>query len=233
MRKHIFITNWMTVMHIVITSLFCALFLTAFHLNNTILIYAIAIVNLIVWYNNIFYVRKTIKTLIVDKDQWQLAATYDALTGVYNRGIFVKHLTREIQRSQRYKLQLSFIILDLDKFKEVNDNFGHSVGDMVLVKIANVIKNQIRNIDLFGRLGGEEFGIILPETDIIKAMATAERVRKSVEEISFENEDVNITISLGVTSLLKNDNMNIVYERADRALYKSKNNGRNKVFTID
>lgn len=226
-----FISNWLSTIHVVIVILFSALFIVAFHLGNPIVIYAVAIMNSGVWIWNLFKVKSLIKDILQDKKRWQLAATYDALTGVLNRGIFIQGLVKEIQRAQRYDEKMSFIIFDLDKFKDVNDTHGHSVGDEILIAVSDKIKNMIRSMDAIGRLGGEEFGIMLPETDIVKAKATAERIRRAVESVRVR-DNIGVTISLGVTELNSKDNIDTIYERADKALYQSKDSGRNKTTVI-
>lgn len=217
----------MFVLHIIIVLLFNMLFIAAFYLANTLIIYAIGILNTAVMIYNIIYVRKIIYILITEKNKWENAATYDALTAVLNRGIFIQNLKKEVGRAQRYNTDLSYIMFDLDHFKNINDTFGHPIGDLVLSKMCDNIKQVVRTSDYFGRLGGEEFGIILPETNITNALQMAERVRKTIEELCVQ-DGVKVTASIGVTTLQPNDTSDTIYERADKASYVSKVE-RNKV----
>lgn len=219
--------KWMFVLHIIISLLFNVLYVVAFHLANTLTIYAIGILNMTIMVYNIIYVRKIIYTLVNEKNKWENAATYDSLTSILNRGIFIQNLKKEVGRAQRYNIPLSYIMFDLDHFKDINDTFGHPTGDVVLSKMCDSIKNVIRTSDYFGRLGGEEFGIILPETNIVNALQMAERIRKTIEEL-YVQDGVKVTASIGLTTLKPDDNPDTLYERADRASYESKAE-RNKV----
>lgn len=166
-------------------------------------------------------------------------ATIDMKTRLYNHGYFVNQLVEEISRSDRYKSELTLMMLDLDHFKKINDTYGHVSGDEVLVRVAHAIKKQVRTCDIPARFGGEEFAIILPETDKKSTLIVAERLRKSIESLSFDFPDtqgndhvhVSITISIGVAGFVHSINMteDILIERADRALYHAKQNGRNQV----
>ncbi len=159
---------------------------------------------------------------------------YDPLTRVLNRGAFMTRLEEELERARRYVQSLSFCIIDIDDFKEVNDTYGHPVGDGVLRQFAWLIKSNVRRFDVVGRLGGEEFGIIFPMTDIEGARAACEKLRLKLEETSFVVEDVSlrITASFGVVSFEEADTLQSLYERADGALYMAKTSGKNKVVAI-
>jgi len=156
-------------------------------------------------------------------------AERDFLTGLYNRKKFNELLNREIDRSLRYNHTFSLAMIDIDHFKEVNDKHGHKVGDKVLVEFADVIKENLRVSDIYARWGGEEFIVLMPETKIEQALKVAERLRKAVENYSFSDIS-KLTISIGVVQKppleMKIDEVII---RADNALYKAKNNGRNRV----
>jgi diguanylate cyclase (GGDEF)-like protein len=124
------------------------------------------------------------------------------------------------------------VLIDLDYFKEVNDHFGHPVGDKVLAEFSRAFREKIRDIDIFGRLGGEEFALLMPETDIESAYQAAERLRETVSAIPIEVEghSISITFSLGVAELRGNmDTLGMLFRRADKALYKAKHSGRNRV----
>ena len=154
----------------------------------------------------------------------------DGLTGAYLRRYFVKRLKEEITRSEQCKMNLSFIMLDLDKFKECNDNFGHLVGDVVLKDVSNIITKNIREIDLVARYGGEEFCILLPEADKTGAHAVGERIRKSIEKhvIKAYDESTQITVSMGISSFPEDSkDVEGLIEAADKALYEAKREGRN------
>jgi len=159
-------------------------------------------------------------------------ATTDTLTGLLNRRQFFELSGHEISRSQRNDSQLTVLMLDIDYFKRVNDEYGHAAGDEVLIKVANIIKQSTRGQDVSARIGGEEFCILLPETDLQSGVELAERIRINVseEKIIFGENVVSLTLSAGVSQLYEGEtNINNAQKRADDALYKSKNTGRNRV----
>ena len=165
-------------------------------------------------------------------------ATLDALTGFNNRRQLEERIKQEVSSAKRQKRNLCAIMTDVDFFKSANDTYGHAVGDLVLKTIARVIKMQLRDYDIAGRYGGEEFSIILPYTNLSEAQMVAERLRKAVEktkiDISKVNSDVTeknigVTISLGVAEYSTDDDENTLLQKADKALYKAKENGRNRV----
>jgi len=160
-------------------------------------------------------------------------ATTDMMTHLKIHHYFQTIMIEEFERSSRSKRPLSLIMMDIDFFKAFNDTYGHSAGDVVIKTVAQIIKDSIRLMDIAARYGGEEFVVILPKTDITEALIVAERIRETIEkkEIFFEGKKMNVTISLGITELdhdldtCKDD----VIKRSDRALYISKENGRNQV----
>ncbi|UUV20016.1 sensor domain-containing diguanylate cyclase (plasmid) [Fusobacteria bacterium ZRK30] len=152
----------------------------------------------------------------------------DQLTSCYNRRAIISFIEKEIEQSKFFDLSFSLIMFDLDKFKKVNDTFGHLFGDAVLKDISKVILKDIKSTDVFGRYGGEEFLILLPNTGLPEGTIIAERLRKNIEKLTWEY-DIVITISVGVVKNLKNDNLDIILERVDNLLYKAKHNGRNRV----
>jgi len=164
-------------------------------------------------------------------------ATTDHLSGLYNRAHFINSSNKEIQRIQRLKKNASLLMLDIDHFKRVNDNFGHDAGDLVIQIIALTCQEILRDIDLLGRLGGEEFAALLPETSVKEALKVAERLRAAIENRQIKLKDgqiINITSSIGVTEVTHQDEMiDFALKRADLALYSSKNNGRNRVTNFD
>lgn len=158
----------------------------------------------------------------------------DDSTGVYNRRFMFDRFKEECVRVDRYRFVFSCCITDLDWFKAINDKFGHPFGDFVLKKVARIIKRNLRNVDILGRYGGDEFIILLPMTEAKDAYVLAEKVRKILEEQVFKKEknSVKVTLSIGVASYpsetLKVYNKNQLIEAADRALYKAKSSGRNR-----
>jgi len=158
-------------------------------------------------------------------------AEIDPLTNVYNRRKFSELLDQEIERVERYNRALSVVLLDIDYFKKINDTYGHDVGDYVLKRMTKLIKENIRRVDTLARYGGEEFVVILPETGIKGAMAVAERIRRVIEETSFNKVD-HVTISAGVSVFKDGDNHQSVVKKADNALYVAKREGRNRISVL-
>lgn len=157
-------------------------------------------------------------------------ATTDPLTGLYNRRYFFEQANREIERSTRNQSPLTFVIMDIDHFKKVNDQYGHLLGDDVLEILAALFKESLRKVDICCRFGGEEFVLCLPDTDQDTAFEVAERVRKQAKKLSFETdkETIHITISMGIASYKQNDSLETVLKRADEALYLAKDSGRDQ-----
>ena len=157
----------------------------------------------------------------------------DALTGLANRGHFLALAKLELSRSIRYGNPLSVLMLDADMFKTVNDRYGHAVGDKALQKLAQVCRDTLREVDIIGRLGGEEFAVLLPETDRSMAVEVAERVRRAVADSRVPMESglpLKLTVSIGVSSLTsREDNLDVLLNLADSALYEAKHAGRNRV----
>ncbi len=160
-------------------------------------------------------------------------ATLDRKTKLYNHGYFQNRLSQEIERAERYKTDLTLMLLDLDHFKEVNDTYGHMIGDEVLIKVAETIKNHVRTFDVPARFGGEEFTIILPETDIKMSYSVAERLRKGIKKLLFTTQKGNfsIAVSIGIAGFVHGVEMteDILIEHADNALYYAKEHGRDQV----
>ena len=162
----------------------------------------------------------------------ELAAT-DVLTGLPNRRHFMLQLGSELARVQRQpSLKSALLMLDLDHFKLVNDTYGHGVGDAVLRHFAELAGNEMRKVDTLGRLGGEEFGILLPDTDLPGAQFVAERLRQRVELSAFlsKGQPVALTVSVGIGLIDAADHsLEAVLARCDQALYLAKRKGRNRV----
>jgi len=156
----------------------------------------------------------------------------DGLTGIYNRRYFLKRYSEEFERAKKFKLKLSLLIVDIDDFKKINDNFGHIAGDFVLKDVAKRLKGNIRSIDLVCRFGGEEFIVVLPETDKISAITAAERLSLAISLKPFKIFDdiVNITVSIGVGCYPENTLYQDVFiELVDKALYRAKLSGKNRI----
>lgn len=154
----------------------------------------------------------------------------DALTGLYNRRHFDNTVEREFLRSKRYGSNLTIAIIDIDFFKKINDTYGHLCGDYILKEAAYLILDNFRKTDIVFRYGGEEFVVILTETSLENSAIPLERLRQTIESYSFKYNDKNlkVTVSIGASSN-KTENVNYFIDNADKALYKAKNSGRNKV----
>jgi len=159
------------------------------------------------------------------------AAVIDPLTGCYNRRELESQMKRNIAGAVRHKNKLSVFMFDLDHFKQVNDTYGHLAGDKVLQEVALLVQKNIRTDDILARYGGEEFIAILPETDKIKAMELADRLRSEISKkvIIHNNDTIRVTASFGVSELDKRADMTKIIQDADTMLYKAKLNGRNSV----
>jgi diguanylate cyclase (GGDEF)-like protein len=168
------------------------------------------------------------------EEVYQLA-THDALTELCNRRHFVEQVDKEIARSLRHQRPLALCIIDVDLFKPVNDRFGHIAGDAVLRQLATVLRLFVRDEDLAARIGGEEFAVMLTESDVEAARVFAERVRTAVEESTFVlgGEPQRITISVGIAGLaLDRSDRSALMAAADAALYRAKDSGRNRVCVV-
>jgi diguanylate cyclase (GGDEF)-like protein len=152
----------------------------------------------------------------------------DPLTSLYNKGYFTDHLDIEIARSLRYGSSLSLVVFDIDKFKIINDSYGHLVGDDVLKTLADLCQINIRASDIFARWGGEEFVVLSPESDKENTIVFAEKLRRLIEGYSF-SIPLQVTCSFGVTEYKEGDSADSFIHRADQALYTAKQEGRNKV----
>jgi diguanylate cyclase (GGDEF)-like protein len=165
-------------------------------------------------------------------DQLNLLATMDSLTGISNRRYFLAQAEKEFERSMRYTENLSIIMIDIDHFKDINDTYGHAAGDQVLYEVAQLCKQSLREVDPIGRYGGEEFIIMLPQTDAVEAYIVADRLRSLIDTHTFtyKSENIHITISLGTTSLDDQGySLKLLLDRSDQALYMAKQEGRNRV----
>jgi len=165
---------------------------------------------------------------VTDKKRIEELSITDRLTGLYNRLKLDEMLSLHVSMAHRHKAPFSVIMLDIDKFKSVNDTYGHQVGDTFLQEIASVLKTNIRLEDVLGRWGGEEFLILLPNMTCEGALLLAEKLRLAIETYSFSTVGSR-TSSFGVASYMQSDNTKTIVGRADEALYRAKANGRNRV----
>jgi diguanylate cyclase (GGDEF)-like protein len=162
----------------------------------------------------------------------QEQATTDELTGLVNRRKFMEAAQSELKRAARFHHPLSVALLDIDRFKDINDRYGHGAGDKALIAIAKILQENIRETDIAARLGGDEFILILPETKAQSTYEIMERCRLALAErtIDLDGSAVKLTISVGIASLRNNkETLEALVERADQALYQAKNSGRNRV----
>jgi two-component system cell cycle response regulator len=169
---------------------------------------------------------------MADREKLERLANFDSLTGLYNRRAILGKLHELINRANRYKENFSLIMLDIDHFKGVNDRYGHLTGDEVLEKVAALIRRNIRDTDIVGRYGGEEFIIILPQTNLSPAWVAAERIRSIIEKAEMKDLVGNvfaITVSQGLAGWEWGEDADSLVSRADEALYKAKGKGRNRV----
>lgn len=176
-----------------------------------------------------------IKRSILYQKLQELTVT-DSLTQVFTRRYFLERFDEEIERSRKFNLNCSFLMVDIDRFKDFNDRYGHLVGDAILREVTKAIKESIRQIDFMGRYGGEELAVVLAETDKEQARLVAERIRQGIEakHIRVYDEDLRATISLGIATFPSNaDNSGELLEKADQALYSAKNSGRNRVSSYE
>ena len=161
-----------------------------------------------------------------------LLAHTDHLTGLYNRRYFMEYAQREFIRARRFNQSVSILFADLDRFKKINDSYGHTIGDKVMARVGEIIQLHVRQIDLSARFGGEEFIVLLIQGSIETMPNIAERIRKAIETdtLDMNGQQIPFTISIGATSLQPDDrSIQDVIDRADKALYSAKKNGRNQV----
>ncbi len=167
--------------------------------------------------------------------QLELSSRTDVLTGIYNRRHMVEKINAEIARYRRSGHSFALISGDIDFFKSVNDKYGHDCGDLVLQAVAQVMKNLLREQDTLARWGGEEFLILLPETDVVQGTLAAERIRRQIceLEVGYRGAKVSVAMTLGVVVFAEGDTIDTVLKKADDALYRGKRQGRNRVIAAD
>ncbi|MCS5421560.1 MULTISPECIES: sensor domain-containing diguanylate cyclase [Psychrilyobacter] len=182
--------------------------------------------------NELSFINNAIKKMnyeiIKRENDLKYISETDPLTGCYNRRAIVNLIEKEIEQSKKFDLNFSLIMFDLDRFKKVNDTFGHLFGDTVLKGVSKAISDNIKTTDIFGRYGGEEFLILLPNTKLDKGIMIGERLRQIIEKMTWEHNTV-ITVSMGVVKKFPDDTLDLLLGRVDDLLYKAKKNGRNRV----
>lgn len=159
-------------------------------------------------------------------------ASQDELTALYNRRAFFEQGKQLFKQARRYQQHVSVMMIDIDHFKNINDNHGHTVGDSVLKTIAGLLQKNIREVDILARIGGEEFAIILPQTGVEEASNLAERIRQCIEAAAIQHDtlQINITASFGIAAcMVEGDDLDRLLTKADDALYIAKKKGRNQV----
>ena len=171
------------------------------------------------------------------QDKLKELAMKDSLTGLYNHAVLIELLEKELSKQKRNKGHISFIMLDIDYFKRINDTYGHMSGDMILKELSNILMSSLRKGDIVGRYGGEEFGIVLVGTNKHDAFHLCERIRKKIEDYNFFFDDrvIKITVSMGIFSNDYNSSItgNEIIQKADEQLYKVKTGGRNQVGYVE
>lgn len=177
-------------------------------------------------------VWRDITALKQTRDKLEKLAITDELTLTYNRRHFMELAESQIGFARRYGTPLAFAMIDLDYFKEINDSYGHQAGDRALAGLAGILRGNIRDFDIIGRLGGEEFAILMPKTDEQAALLAVERLRAVVAESPFGlgTDSIKITFSLGLTEFMGGrDSLEAMLRRADHALYEAKRTGRDQI----
>ena len=181
----------------------------------------------------IFLFRPMVVRLIRFTEELLRLATRDTLTGLLNRGYFVERSEYMVKHAQRSHQAISVLLIDLDHFKQINDTYGHSVGDEALKKIATLINANLRPLDIAGRMGGDELTILLMDADTDIASVVAERLREAVESnaISVDENPITITVSIGISAI--STSLDDALRKADQALYEAKRTGRNCIRVAD
>ncbi len=181
---------------------------------------------------NISEAKRNQLALEESEERYKQLSITDMLTGLYNKRLFTEQLTNELERCKRYSMPTSICLIDLDNFKSMNDTYGHLFGDTILAEFGSIVKSNLRYSDTAYRYGGEEFAIILPNTEIKGAEILAERIRHHLSAHAFYSEGASrilVTASIGLTSLSpKDESINNAIKRADLALYRAKQNGKNR-----
>jgi len=193
-----------------------------------IIIFSLAIA----YYLTIRFIVRPMEELNNKKDYFEEIANIDYLTNILNRRAFYNRANQYFAYAKRNDIEVSVMMIDIDFFKKVNDTYGHEAGDVVLKKLADIIKDSIREEDIFGRLGGEEFGICILNSNATILCKVAQKIRHNVESaiVNYKDSEIKFTISIGCHNMISNtENFETALNKADKALYEAKNTGRNKV----
>ena len=172
------------------------------------------------------------RTLMLGQEQLKILATIDSLTGIHNRRSFFELAAVEFDRYERYGQVFSFMIIDVDNFKKINDTYSHTTGDKTLKSFADLLKTNKRIVDIFGRVGGDEFGILFPETEMADAIHLVQRFKESLHDLIVDTPKVHLQVnfSAGITEVKPEDkSFDDIFSRADNALLLAKNKGRNLI----
>jgi diguanylate cyclase (GGDEF)-like protein len=175
-----------------------------------------------------FLLEKAHKHMFLHQDSLALSASVDSLTGLWNRSRTLHFLIEEVARANRYGTPFSVVLIDIDHFKSVNDTHGHAVGDSVLRQFAGLLRDGVRVMDKVGRLGGEEFLIILPEIDAAHAEQAVQTLQKRINGFSFDRVQRK-SASFGIAEYRPGESLDCLMERADQAMYRAKANGRDRI----
>jgi len=185
---------------------------------------------------NLFTMQNLLFDLIIANESLTHSSLTDGLTQLYNRNFLDTRLTQEFSKSKRYNNELCVMMLDIDYFKKVNDTYGHPIGDEVLKKVSNILKDSLRSSDLVARYGGEEFCVLMPHSHTKEAKKLAERLREKIQttQVSESHQELRVTISIGLADFNKDlESEKNLLTNADKALYRAKENGRNRVEVFD
>lgn len=201
---------------------------------DRIQLFLLITVILVLLYEALYIFRPIFNSLIGYIKKFQHLSQIDELSGLNNRRMFKQEFEKHLNLARRYHQSCGLVIIDIDNFKKINDDFGHKVGDEVIRRFSAFLLNHIRNIDRCFRIGGEEFAILFPHLDEAKTLKIVERLRQLLEQSQIEingKEPLKYTVSMGV-SIINDDNLEFVFEQADKALYKAKELGRNQVYSF-
>lgn len=191
------------------------------------LLYIFAIIANYYRYSNTFNIFIMTKKNDELREMLKLQTRKDSLTNLYSNKYIFEQLDYEVERANRYRFPLSVLMIDIDDFKRINENYGQLIGDDTLTIIANIIQNSCRGTDLIGRYGGEEFFVILPNTNLTDSIMIAERIRVTVDNNEFTFQE-SVSVSLGITTLTKQTSKDLIFE-TKKMLLKAKSNGKNQI----
>jgi diguanylate cyclase (GGDEF)-like protein len=213
-----------TALSVSLLSFYIAFLVNMLSLMEFVLVYQLAIC--VIAASAFFYI--SIPSLMANNHSLRRRATTDNLTGIATRDYFMERSDLIINNARQNNGDACFVILDVDEFKLVNDKYGHASGDRVLLEVCRITKMQLRHTDIFGRYGGDEFVIMMPDTTLDLASIRVNRILEAINHIVI-NDRVMISASAGIASMDEGDSLEQLFDRADSRLYRAKNSGRNKV----